>query len=919
MQKTFDVTGMTCAACQANVTKAVQKLDGVSNVDVSLLGNSMKLDMDPDKVSETQICEAVQKIGYGASTKGGNTNEKNGLKAEWDARQARVEKESKAAKKRLILSVVLMIPLMYVAMGAMLHLPMPSILEGPENHMINALVQIVLAAVIMIIQKHFYVDGFKGLVHRAPNMDSLVALGSTAAFVYAFAMTFIMAYGYGHDQADLVMRGAHALYFDSAAMIVTLVSIGKFLESRSKAKTGDALGKLMDLTPKNAIIFVDGQEVSVASEDIKVGDIVVMKPGSRVPVDGTIVSGTGYLDQSAITGESIPIEKQEGDSVISATMNENGTFQFRAEKVGDDTTLAQIIRLVDEAGTSKAPIARIADKVAGVFVPAVIGIALLTFVGWMVFTQDFQTALNNSISVLVISCPCALGLATPMAIMVGTEKAANFGILLKNAQSLENLHKIDTVLLDKTGTITSGTPTVQDVYNYSTLTDDQFVELAASLEQGSQHPLALAIIDYAKEQGATLSETSDFSNYSGYGIQAKLDRVYYAGNMKWMKKNHISVSSQVQVDMNTLAQQGKTPMLFADEEKILGIVAVADTIRETSTQAINALQQKNIHVVMLTGDNAQTAQAIAKEVGVDEVISDVLPADKEAHVRRYQDQGRFVAMVGDGINDAPALVRADIGLAIGQGTDIAMDSADVVLMKNSLLDVNTAIELSFAVIRNVHQNLFWAFFYNVIGIPLAMGIVAGFTMSPMYGAAAMSLSSVFVCTNAWRLRFFEPKPIVMQEKHVPVLPTIETEATQEVVLGVEGMMCEHCEKRVHDAIEKVDGVVRVDVHLDENNVTIEMRDGVAMSDIKQAVIDAGYTPVEIEEENKMKKEMIVDGMMCQHCQAHVTKALADLEGVSDVVVDLEAKKATFTVADGVSDQVLMDAVKEAGYTPVSVQ
>ncbi len=981
MEKTYNVTGMTCAACQANVTKAVAKLEGVDNVDVSLLGNSMKVDFNDDVLNDADICSAVEKIGYGASPKDQSvTNEKSSMKAEWDARQERIEKESAASKRRLVWSVVIMIPLMYVAMGDMLHLPMPSILTGMENHMINALVQIIMATIIMIIQKHFYVDGFKGLIHRAPNMDSLVAMGSTAAYVYGVGMMFIMAYGYGHGNMEMVHSAAHSLYFDSAAMIVTLVSIGKFLESRSKAKTGDALGKLMDLTPKNSIVLRDGQEVQIASEDIVVGDIVVMKPGSRVPVDGTIVSGTGYLDQSAITGESIPVEKQEGDSVISATMNENGNFQFRAEKVGDDTTLAQIIRLVDEAGTSKAPIARIADKVAGVFVPTVIGIALVTFIGWMVFAGDFQTALNNSISVLVISCPCALGLATPMAIMVGTEKAAQYGILLKNAQSLENLHKIDTVVLDKTGTITSGEPVVQDVYNYSSMSDSQFVSLAASLEKGSQHPLALAIVDYAKDMD--IQDVSNFQNHSGYGIQADLDQTYYAGNVKWMKKNGLKISNQIQSDLDTLAKQGKTPMLFGSKTEILGIIAVADAIRETSTQAIGALQSKGIHVVMLTGDNAQTAQAIATEVGVDEVISDVLPADKEAHVRKYQEQGKFVAMVGDGINDAPALVRADIGLAIGQGTDIAMDSADVVLMKNSLLDVNTAIELSAATIRNVKQNLFWAFIYNVIGIPLAMGLIAGLTMSPMYGAAAMSFSSVFVCTNAWRLRFFKPKEITSFEKHVPQLhETIQEPEGETTVLNVSGMMCEHCVKRVQGALEKVDGVQNVDVNLEAGTATVvgnaeqgaleqavvdagyeiskptvlnvsgmmcehcvarvkgalEKVDGVQNVDVnleqgtatvvgnaeldvlEQAVVDAGYEIVKEKENKTMKKVMKVEGMMCQNCQAHVKKAIEGVEGVSNVVVDLENGLANYEANESVEDATVSAAVKEAGYTPVSVE
>lgn len=1002
MQESFHVTGMTCAACQANVTKAVAKLDGVVNVDVSLLGNSMKVEYDEKKVSAQEICAAVDHIGYGASQKevSSNGSKKNTLKEEWDARQARVEKESTEAKRRLIISVVLMVPLMYVAMAEMFEWPLPEVLSGMENMLVNTLVQLVMATIIMVIQKHFYVDGFKGLIRKAPNMDSLVALGSTASFIYALAMTFIMAYSMGHSDMMTAHHAAHLLYYDSAAMIVTLVSIGKYLESRSKAKTGDALGKLMDLTPKSAIILRDGKEVQVASDEIVVGDIVVIRPGQRIPVDGVVISGTGYVDQSAITGESIPIEKQEGDSVISATMNENGTFQFEAKKVGDDTTLSQIIRLVDEAGTSKAPMARYADKVAGVFVPVVIGISLVTFIGWMIFTQNFQTALNNAISVLVISCPCALGLATPMAIMVGTEKAARYGILLKDAESLENLHRIDTIVLDKTGTITSGTPSVQDVVNYSSLPDSEFLGLAASIEKGSQHPLAEAIVKEAENKNISLSELSDFENKSGRGIQATVnDVVYWGGNKKLMKEEGISISDKVQNDMDDLASQGKTPMLFAKEGEILGIIAVADTIRDTSKQAIAAFQQKNIHVVMLTGDNARTAQAIANEIHVDEVISDVLPADKEANIRRLQEQGRFVAMVGDGINDAPALVRADIGIAIGQGTDIAMDSSNVVLMKNSLLDVNTAIELSQAVVKNVHQNLFWAFFYNVIGIPLAMGLLTpftGWTMSPMYGSAAMSLSSIFVCTNAWRLRFFQPKEVKVSESHHEVKmtsninesndivhktmkvdgmmcnhcvagvhhalvrvqgvqsadvdlesgtaklimssDTSETELKQAIidagytpvsivddnqvvtkVVKIEGMMCEHCQNRVQEALMKVNGVNQVSVDLEKNQATIQMNPSVKEDDLNMAIVNAGYTPLSIGEVKNMKKVIKVDGMMCEHCKAHVTQALEEIPGVAHVSVSLEDKSASVEVDESVSDDTLMQAIKEAGYTPSTIE
>ncbi|MGI6511515.1 MAG: heavy metal translocating P-type ATPase [Catenisphaera adipataccumulans] len=939
MKESFNVYGMTCAACQANVTKAVAKLDGVKDVDVSLLGNSMKVDYDEQKVDAKTICDAVDRIGYTAEQKQAPKSETNSLKKEWADRQARVERDRKAAWDRLISSVILMIPLMYVAMGEMLHLPLPAILSGEQNHLINALTQLILAAIIMVIQKHFYIDGFKGLLKRAPNMDSLVALGSGASFVYALAMTYIMAYGYGHGQMTMVHHAAHSLYFDSAAMIVTLVSIGKYLESKSKAKTGDALSKLMDLTPKNTIVIRDGQEVQVAQDQVRVGDIVVMKPGQRVPVDGTVLEGTGYLDQSAITGESIPVEKTAGDEVLSATINENGTFRFKAEKVGDDTTLSQIIRLVDEAGTSKAPIARTADKVAAVFVPIVIGLALATFAGWMIVGGDFRTALNNAISVLVISCPCALGLATPMAIMVGTEKAAQFGILLKNAESLENLHNIQTIVLDKTGTITSGKPSVQDVVNFTDQSDADFLELAAAIEQGSNHPLAEAITAAAN---GDLAQADAFENISGKGVKAVIgQKTYYAGNRKLMDQVGIAIPEKAETALNDLAEQGKTPMLFADEKQVLGIIAVADTVRQTSAAAIAAFRQQGIHTVMLTGDNAKTARAMADRVGIDEVISDVLPADKEAKIRSLQEKGQFTAMVGDGINDAPALVRADIGIAIGQGTDIAMDSADVVLMKNDLTDVNTAIDLSRAVIRNVHQNLFWALIYNVIGIPLAMGVLTpltGWTLSPMYGAAAMSLSSIIVCTNAWRLRFFqskyastgskqEAKPSDHKQSEVSS-PAVKEEPVvkEKLLLDVQGMMCNHCVASVTYALRHVKGVIDADVKLDPHSALVSTDGTVTHAALEQAVENAGYQVVSItsdqpvkKEDTRMKKQMDVDGMMCEHCQAHVTKALSDVPGVSDVQVSLEKKNATFNAEDSVTDEMLKKAVTDAGYQPGNIR
>lgn len=844
MQKQFNVTGMTCAACQANVTKRIQKLEGVTNCDVSLLSNSMKVEYDEKMVDENQICKAVQEIGYGASVKGTKNEEESSFQKEWQERKGRFEKEQKEKKVRLIASFALLIPLMYVAMGEMMNLPMPSILTGMENALVNAITQVIIATIIIIIQKIWYITGFKALSKRAPNMDSLVAIGSGASFFYGILSIYQMAYGMGHMNMEMVHLAKHSLYFESSAMIVTLVSFGKYLESRSKAKTSEALDKLVDLAPKSAIVLIDNQEVEVQTSEIKSGDLVVIKPGQRIPVDGKVVKGTGYVDQSAITGESIPVEKNKGDKVISATMNENGNFIFEAEKVGEDTTLSQIIRLVDEAGNTKAPIARLADQVAGVFVPVVLAIAIVTFIVWIVTGANTSFAINNAISVLVISCPCALGLATPVAIMVSTGKAAEYGILIKSAESLEQLHSIDTIVLDKTGTITYGKPTVQNIISYG---NEDVLKWGASIEKGSEHPLAKSIVFEARKQKVSLTSMDTFEMVSGRGVRAiKNQDEYLAGNMRFMEENHIPVSLNVQKDIETLSSEGKTPMCFAKNGEIFGVIAVADAIKNTSLEAIRAFKEKGIQVVMLTGDNARCAQAIGKQLGVDEVISDVLPTDKEQVVRSLQEKGRKVMMVGDGINDAPALTRADVGMAIGQGTDIAIDSADVVLMKSNLWDVNTAIDLSRKTIQNIKENLFWAFFYNALGIPVAAGLFYpffGWQLSPMLGSAAMSLSSVCVCTNALRLRFFK------------------------------GMACQ----------------------------------------VEDEIIDT-----KIEEENTMKKEMKVEGMMCKHCVAHVKKALEGVEGVTEVVVSLENKNAIITCEDTVTDEMVTKAVTDADYEVISV-
>ena len=873
----YNVTGMTCAACQANVTRCVSKLEGVEEVNVSLLANQMTVSYDESKVGEEDIIQAVEKIGYGASSleqQPAAAQSKGGFRSEWQARQDQAMNSQKQMKRRLISSIVLLVPLMYIAMGSMMGLPVPWFFVGMENSLVNALAQLLLTIPVLFINRHFFQTGFKALWHRAPNMDSLVAIGSGASLVYGLFAMFRLAYGFGHGDMELVHEYAHALYFESAAMILTLVTVGKYLEARSKSKTGDALGKLVDLAPKTAVVLRGGVEQTIPAEQVVAGDIVVIRPGEGIPVDGVVTEGHGYVDQAAITGESIPVEKNPGDQVISATINKNGTFQFQASKVGEDTTLSQIIRLVDEASNSKAPIARLADKVSGVFVPVVIAIAIVTAIVWLIAGMGFEFALSNAISVLVISCPCALGLATPVAIMVGTGKAAEMGILIKSAESLENLHNVDTIVLDKTGTITSGHPAVTDVLPLDrSLTEGQFLAEAAAAEFGSEHPLAQAVVERAQQLGLSLPKAEAFEAVAGRGIRAKVNgREYLAGNLAFLEENHqpatLEERSAAKSVVNKLAQEGKTPLLFLRNGKLLGVIAVADTIRETSRAAIQRFNEMGLHVVMLTGDNKVTAEAIRKELGIEQAISDVLPTQKEAHIRSLQEEGHKVAMVGDGINDAPALTRADIGIAIGAGTDIAIESADVVLMKDSLDDVAAAIDLSRAVVRNIHMNLFWAFFYNVLGIPLAAGVLYPafqLRLSPMIGSAAMSLSSVCVVTNALRLRFFKRKGAPLSEKSAPALDASHTD-----------------------------------------NQTAP-------------VAEIPQEPENEKGSSEMKKVLTVEGMMCAHCQAHVQKALAGVEGVTEAVVDLESKKATVTLAQDVADQVLLDAVTEAGYTPVSCE
>ena len=864
----YNVTGMTCAACQANVTRCVQKLDGVREVNVSLLANQMTVSYDEGKVNPQSIVQAVTEIGYGASPAESAAGKANDFRSEWQTRRERAEEGRKGMKHRLIASLILLVPLMYIAMGPMMGLPVPELLTGMENTLISALAQLVLTVPILVINQHFFVNGFRSLFHRAPNMDSLVAIGSGAAMLYGLFAMFRMAYGFGHGDMAVVHEYAHALYFESAAMILTLVTVGKYLEARSKSKTSDALGKLVDLAPKTAVVVREGEEHTIPAEQVVAGDIVVIRPGESVPVDGEVLEGYGYVDQAAITGESIPVEKRKGDTVISATINKNGTFRFRASKVGGDTTLAQIIRLVDEAGNSKAPIARLADKVSGVFVPVVIVIALLTAVAWLAVGQTFEFALSNAIAVLVISCPCALGLATPVAIMVGTGKAAEYGILIKSAESLENLHSVDTVVLDKTGTITSGHPSVTDVVPLTdSLSEAELLQEAAAVELGSEHPLAQAVVEKAKAEGLSIPSAETFEAQAGRGVRARVGgREYLAGNAAFMKENGLDAGGRIAWELDRLAKEGKTPLLFSRDGAVRGIIAVADTVRDSSREAVRRFHRMGLRVVMLTGDNRLTAEAIRRQLDIEEAIADVLPTEKEACVRALQEKGHKVAMVGDGVNDAPALTRADIGIAIGAGTDIAIDSADVVLMKDSLGDVATAINLSKAVVRNIHMNLFWAFFYNVLGIPVAAGVlfpIWGLRLSPMIGSAAMSLSSVCVVTNALRLRFFKDK-----EKG----------------------------RRGPEKVEAAPGE------------TVSVSGGQPVQDNREPREKGA---------GQMKKVLKVEGMMCAHCQSHVQKALAAVDGVQEAQVDLENKEATVILSKEVADKLLMDAVTEAGYTPLS--
>ena len=849
MKEKFDVTGMSCAACSAAVERAVNKLPGIKQAQVNLLANSMQVEFDESAVNAEAICNAVSQAGYGASPADGAAKQKA---AAGTPQPDPVVAELASMKKRLIVSLIFLVPLMYVSMGHMMGVPLPNFLEGREGAIPFALTQLILVLPIMHMNRKFYQNGFKSLWRRSPNMDSLIALGSGAAVVYGLFAMYRIGWGFGVGNLQLVDQYRMDLYFESAGTILTLITVGKYLEARAKGKTSASIKALMELAPKTALLLKDGQEVEVPVEEVRVGDTVIIKPGMRIPVDGVVISGMSSVNEAAVTGESIPVEKGPGDKVIAAAINKAGSFTFRAEKVGEDTTLAQIIALVQDAAATKAPIAKLADKVSGIFVPVVMAIAAVAFVVWMALGNGLEFALARAIAVLVISCPCALGLATPVAIMVGTGKGARLNILYKSAESLENAHKVDTVVLDKTGTITKGQPVLTDLIPLAGQSEGELLGLAASLEKPSEHPLAEAILNAAK--GTTLPAPEKFEALPGRGLKAVLNgQEYFAGNIRLMKEQNVDLTAAAD-QADELARQGKTPLYFASNGKLLGIVAAADPIKPTSAAAIQELQNMGLQVVMLTGDNARTAAAIQKKLKIQKVVAEVLPQDKEAQVRELQKQGHKVAMVGDGVNDAPALARADVGIAIGAGTDVAIESADVVLMKSDLWDLVNALRLSKATIRNIRENLFWAFFYNSIGIPVAAGVLSGIgiVLNPMLGAAAMSLSSVCVVSNALRLNFFKAKQ------------------TSGSVVSVE-----------QDKIQT----------------------------IKAEVPKGVFT---------MEKTIRIEGMMCNHCTAHVEKALNALEGVS-AKADLEGKCAHVTLTAEVSDETLKNTVTEAGYEVVSIE
>lgn len=851
----YMITGMSCSACSSRVEKAVSKLTGISKASVNLLTNSMQVEYDENILDSRTIIDAVVHAGYGASLDGEKSSIQN------EAPTVNASSEIKSMKHRLLWSILFLIPTMYIAMHHMFlewfGLPVfegfKAIFHGPENAITFAFSQFLLILPIMYLNRKYYSNGFRNLFHGAPNMDSLVGMGSMASAIFGVFAIFRIGWGMGHGDWALVETYSSNLYFESAGMIVTLITVGKYLETRAKGKTSAAIEKLMKLAPKQASVLRNGIETIIPIEELVVGDEIIVRPGEQIPADGTICQGTTSIDESTITGESIPVEKQPGDTVTSATMNKTGSIHFLANRVGADMTINQIIKLVDEASASKAPIAKIADTIAGIFVPAVITLAILVTIIWyFILGTDLEFAFSIGISILVISCPCALGLATPVAIMVGTGKGAENGILIKSGDALETAHAIDTVVMDKTGTITEGKPQITDIKTYAG-TEESLLSLATGMEKGSEHPLAEAIMTYASEHAIAPTAMTDFKALFGRGIQASIHgQVYYAGNEALMQEIHLDISPY-RAYLNTLADEGKTPLIFADTSQVIGIIAAADTEKASSAAAISTFKKMGIHVVMLTGDNKRTAEAIRKRLHIPQVIAEVLPQDKEKHIAQLQDAGHIVAMIGDGINDAPALAKANLGMAIGAGTDVAIESADAVLMRNDLLDAVSAVRLSKAVIKNIKENLFWAFFYNVITIPLAAGLLYptyGIKLSPMIGAAAMSMSSVCVVMNALRLRFFKPNHIVgtvsrettHETSHIHSTETIQKEgiSTMKTTLHIEGMMCQHCQKHVHDALAAMDGVTDVTVDLEGKKADVTATKDISTDDFAKVITDAGY-------------------------------------------------------------------------------
>ena len=839
----YHVTGMSCAACSSRVEKAVSKVPGVESCSVSLLTNSMGVE---GTASPEAVIAAVEAAGYGASckgrgagTSGDSGNGASGGGAEVDLLE---DTETPVLKKRLIWSIIFLVVLMYFSMGHMMWgWPVPEAMA--DNHVAMGLLQLLLTAAVMVINQKFFISGFRSLWHRAPNMDTLVALGSTAAFGYSTYSLFAMTGAQVRGDMDGVMQYMHEFYFETAAMILALITVGKMLEARSKGKTTDALKNLMKLAPKTAVVLRDGTEIEVPVEQVVKGDVFVVRPGENIPVDGIVLEGISAVNEAALTGESIPADKKPGDQVSAATVNQSGFLKCEASRVGEDTTLSQIIRMVSDAAATKAPIAKIADKVSGVFVPAVIGIAAVTIVIWLLCGQSIGYALARGISVLVISCPCALGLATPVAIMVGNGMGAKNGILFKTAVSLEEAGKVNTVVLDKTGTITRGEPKVTDLIMAEGVSEAELLETAYALEARSEHPLAGAVVAMAEEKKLKVCDVQDFVILPGNGLTAVDNGDHLIGGSLTFLNDRIGVSDDVKTVAQRLAEEGKTPLLFARSKKILGVIAVADVIKEDSPEAIRQLQNMGIEVVMLTGDNERTAAAVGKQAGVDQVIAGVLPDGKEAEIRRLRRKGK-VAMVGDGINDAPALTRADIGIAIGAGTDVAIDAADVVLMNSKLSDVPAAIRLSRATLKNIHENLFWAFIYNIIGIPLAAGVwipLFGWQLNPMFGAAAMSLSSFCVVTNALRLNLFDMRNAAKDKQ----IKRKQEETTMEKTMKIEGMMCGHCEATVKKALEALDGVDHADVNHEQDQAVVTLKEDVADDVLKKAVEDKDYNVVSI--------------------------------------------------------------------------